>query len=62
MIKSIEDLSLENQENYDNIMKYLMNYAIFKYYIGVEFTNELPPFAPPLSYDRPGKLIIMNSR
>ena len=62
MTKSIADLSLENQENYDNLMKYLMNYAMFKYHIGVEFTDRLPPIAPPISYKKPGKLIIMNAR
>lgn len=61
MIRSLDDLSIENRENYDKVMQYLMNYAMFDLKIGVEFTNRLPPLAPPISYNKPGKLIIMNS-
>ena len=56
------NLSIDNQENYDRLMKYLMNAAMFDYHIGVEFTDTLPPFAPPLSYNHVGRLIIMNAR
>lgn len=62
MITSIEDMSLETRQNYDRLMKYLMNYAMFDCHIGVEFTNNLPSYAPSVSYNRPGKLIIMNSQ
>ena len=62
MIRSFDELSIENKENYDRIIKYLMNAVMFDYKIGVEFSNRLPPFAPPLSYNRVGRLIIMNSR
>ncbi len=55
------NLSLDNQENYDRLMKYLMNTAMFDYHIGVEFTNTLPPFAPSASYNTVGRLIIMNA-
>lgn len=55
----IGDMSLESQQNYDRLMKYLMNYA-FDNHIGVEFTHKLSPFDPPISYNDPGKLIIMN--
>lgn len=61
MITSIEDMSLETRQNYDRLLKYLMNYAMFDCHIGVEFTNKLPPYAPSVSYNKPGKLIIMNS-
>lgn len=61
-INSLDKLSIDNQENYDRLMKYLMNTAMFDYHIGVEFTNTLPPFAPPLSYNHVGRLIIMNAR
>lgn len=47
MTKSIKGMSLETQENYDKLMTYLMNYAIFEHKIGVEFTDKLPSFAPP---------------
>lgn len=62
MITSIEDMSLETRQNYDQLMRYLMNYAMFDCHIGVEFTNKLPSYAPSVSYNRPGKLIIMNSK
>lgn len=62
MITSIEDMSLETRKNYDRLMQYLMNYAMFDCRIGVEFTNRLPSYAPCISYDEPGKLIIMNSK
>ena len=58
---SIEGLTLENRENYDRLLRYLMNYAMFEYHIGVEFTNRLPVYAPSVSYNEPGKLIIMNA-
>ncbi|NRO05393.1 hypothetical protein IMAU30078_00154 [Lactobacillus helveticus] len=45
MTKSIKEMSLETQENYDKLMTYLMNYAMFDHSIGVEFTDKLPPFA-----------------
>lgn len=61
-IKSIDELSIENKENYDRLIKYLMNAAMFDYHIGVEFTNQLPPLAPPISYNNVGRLIIMNAR
>ncbi|MBI1708271.1 ImmA/IrrE family metallo-endopeptidase [Lactobacillus crispatus] len=61
MITSIEDMSLETRQNYDKLMQYLMNYAMFDCHIGVEFTNKLPSYAPSVSYNKPGKLIIMNS-
>ena len=54
-------MSLETRQNYDRLLKYLMNYAMFDCHIGVEFTNKLPPYAPSVSYNKPGKLIIMNS-
>lgn len=57
----IESLTLENRENYDRLLRYLMNYAMFEYHIGVEFTNRLPVYAPSVSYNEPGKLIIMNA-
>lgn len=59
---TIEKMSLETRENYDKLMTYLMNYAMFEHKIGVEFTDKLPPFAPPISYNKPGKLIIMNAK
>lgn len=62
MIRSLDELSIENKENYDQLIKYLMNAAMFDYKIGVEFSDRLPPFAPPLSYNHVGRLIIMNSR
>ena len=62
MIKSLDELSIENKENYDHLIKYLMNAAMFDYKIGVEFSDRLPPFAPPLSYNHVGRLIIMNAR
>lgn len=62
MIKSLEQLSIENKENYDRLIRYLMNYAMFDCKIGVEFTDKLPPSAPPISYNVPGKLIIMNGK
>lgn len=62
MTKSIKEMSLETQENYDKLMTYLMNYAMFEHKIGVEFTDKLPAFAPPISYSEPGKLIIMNAK
>lgn len=62
MIKSLDELSIENKENYDRLIKYLMNAAMFDYKIGVEFSDRLPPFAPPLSYNHVGRLIIMNAR
>lgn len=58
---SIDNLSIDNQENYDKLMKYLMNAAMFDYHIGVEFTDTLPPFAPSASYNTVGRLIIMNA-
>ena len=58
---NVNDLSIENRENYDRLMKYLMNVAMFDYHIGVEFTNKLPPFAPAVSYNTPGKFIMMNA-
>lgn len=61
MIRSFDELSIENKENYDRLIKYLMNAAMFDYKIGVEFSNRLPPFAPPLSYNSMGRLIIMNA-
>ena len=61
MNNSIEKMSLEMRENYDRLMRYLMNYAMFEYHIGVEFTDKLPPYAPSVSYNDPGKLIIMNA-
>lgn len=61
-IKSIDELSIENKENYDRLIKYLMNAAMYDYHIGVEFTNKLPPLAPPISYNSGGRLIIMNAR
>ena len=61
MITSIEDMSLETRQNYDKLMQYLMNYAMFDCHIGVEFTHKLPFYAPSVSYNKPGKLIIMNS-
>lgn len=60
MVKTFDDLSLENQTNYEELLVYLMNYALH-HNIGVEWTRELPPYAPPVSFDRPGKLIIMNA-
>lgn len=57
----IEEMSLETRENYDKLMQYLMNYAMFDCHIGVEFTNKLPSYAPSVSYNKPGKLIIMNA-
>ena len=60
-INSLDKLSIDNQENYDRLMKYLMNAAMFDYKIGVEFSNRLPPFAPPISYNHVGRLIIMNA-
>ena len=62
MIRSFDELSIENKENYDRLIKYLMNAAMFDCKIGVEFSNRLPPFAPPLSYNHVGRLIIMNAR
>ena len=61
MNRSIEDMTLENRENYDKLLRYLMNYAMFEHHIGVEFTNRLPAYAPSVSYNAPGKLIIMNA-
>lgn len=58
----IKKMSLETRENYDKLMTYLMNYAMFEHNIGVEFTDKLPSTAPPISYNEPGKLIIMNAR
>lgn len=58
---TIEEMPLEARENYDKLMAYLMNYAMFDCHIGVEFTDKLPPYAPSISYNEPGKLIIMNS-
>ena len=58
----IKKMPLETRENYDKLMTYLMNYAMFEHNIGVEFTDKLPSFAPPISYNEPGKLIIMNAR
>lgn len=57
----LDNLSVENRENYDKLMRYLMNAAMFDYHIGVEFTNKLPPLAPPISYNSGGRLIIMNA-
>ena len=62
MIRSLDKLSIENKENYDRLIKYLMNAAMFDYKIGVEFSDRLPPFAPPLSYNHVGRLIIMNAQ
>lgn len=62
MIRSLDELSIENKENYDGLIKYLMNAAMFDYKIGVEFSDRLPPFAPPLSYNHVGRLIIMNAQ
>lgn len=61
MFKSLDDLSLENQTNYDELLVYLMNYA-FDHKIGIKWTRKLPAFAPPASFDRPGKLIVMNAK
>ena len=61
MIRSFDELSIENKENYDRLIKYLMNAAIFDYKIGVEFSNRLPPFAPSASYNTVGRLSIMNA-
>lgn len=61
MITSIENMSLETRQNYDRLMKYLMNYAMFDCHIGIEFTDKLPPFAPSASYNTVGRLIIMNA-
>lgn len=61
MITSIEDMSLETRQNYDRLLKYLMNYAMFDCHIGIEFTDKLPPFAPSASYNTVGRLIIMNA-
>ena len=61
MITSIEDTSLETRQNYDKLMQYLMNYAMFDCHIGVEFTHKLPFYAPSVRYNKPCKLIIMNS-
>lgn len=58
----LDNLSIENKENYDKLMCYLMNAAMYDYHIGVEFTNKLPPLAPPISYNSGGRLIIMNAR
>lgn len=58
---NIEEMSLETRSNYDRLMRYLMNYA-FDHHIGIEFTYKLPPYAPSVSYNEPGRLIIMNSR
>lgn len=58
----IKNMPLETRENYDKLMTYLMNYAMFEHSIGVEFTDKLPPSAPPISYNKPGKLIIMNAK
>ena len=58
----IKNMPLETRENYDKLMTYLMNYAMFEHKIGIEFTDKLPPCAPPISYNKPGKLIIMNAR
>ena len=60
-IRSTNELSIYNQENYDRLMKYLMNTAMFDYHIRVEFTDTLPPFAPSASYNTVGRLIIMNA-
>lgn len=57
----IEEMSLETRSNYDRLMRYLMNYAMFDYHIGIEFTHKLPPYAPSISYNEPGRLIIMNA-
>lgn len=57
---NIEEMSLETRSNYDRLMRYLMNYA-FDHHIGIEFTYKLPPYAPSVSYNDPGKLIIMNA-
>ena len=62
MNNSITNWSIENKENYDQLITYLMNAAMIDYGIGVEFTNLLPPDAPPISYNKPGKCIIMNGR
>ena len=59
---NLDYLSIENRENYDRLLKFLMNKAMFDYHIGVEFSDRLPPFAPPLSYNHVGRLIIMNAR
>ncbi|QLK33403.1 ImmA/IrrE family metallo-endopeptidase [Lactobacillus crispatus] len=61
MITSIENMSLETRQNYDRLLKYLMNYAMFDCHIGIEFTDKLPPFAPSASYNTVGRLIIMNA-
>lgn len=53
-------LSIENQENYDQLMRWLSNYA-FVHHIGVEFRPDLPSYAPPVSFNYPGNLIIMNN-
>lgn len=58
---NIEEMSLETRSNYDRLMRYLMNYA-FDHHIDIEFTYKLPPYAPSVSYNEPGRLIIMNSR
>lgn len=59
-MKNIDELSFENQANYSKLLLYLMNYAL-KHDIGVTWTHSLPAYAPPVSYEKPGKLIIMNA-
>ena len=39
MIRSLDELSIENKQNYDQLIKYLMNAAMFDYKIGVEFSK-----------------------
>lgn len=60
MIKHFNELSLENQVNYNELLVYLMNYAL-EHEIGIDWTHKLPAYAPPVSYDKPKKLIIMNA-
>lgn len=61
MFQSLNGLSFENQKNYDELLMYLMNYAL-DHDIGIKWTHKLPAYAPPASFDRPGKLIVMNSK
>lgn len=52
-------MNLENQENYDNLIQWLMNYC-FNHKIGVVFNKDLPPRARPRSYTEPGNLVVIN--
>lgn len=55
----MNSMSIENQENYDRLIRWLSNYA-FQHKIGLEFKPNLPSYAPPTSFNFPGNLIIMN--